>query len=147
MGGEEDGFQMFALGDKRCANYMNCGPGADDGGGVGKTNIIAISLFQKGAGLVFSGDFMGLQKCIKEINEQMLVMFVQGTLRYATNWGNVGVILPRNSVKALLLQLLYSHSSRRSTQKQPRQLRRSFRLVKTVFQIRGNSTSTRYIWH
>jgi len=88
--GEEDGFQMFALGDKRCANYMNCGPGADDGGGVGKTNIIAISLFQKGAGLVFSGDFMGLQKCIKEINEQMLVMFVQGTLRYAHKLGKRG---------------------------------------------------------
>merc|ERR1712238_613835 len=88
--GEEDGFQMFALGDKRCANYMNCGPGADDGGGVGKTNIIAISLFQKGAGLVFSDDFTGLQKCIKEINEQMLVMFVQGTLRYAHKLGKRG---------------------------------------------------------
>lgn len=85
------GYQLFALGDKRCNNYRNCGPNGDLGSGnIAKTNILIIALFQKGAGLVFSGDLNGLQKCIKEINNQILVTFIQGTLRYAHKLGERG---------------------------------------------------------
>lgn len=93
--GDGSGYQIFALGDKRCGNYENCGPKGDSGAGVAKTNIVAISLFQKGAGLVFSGDLEGLQKCIKEINDSVLVMLVQGTLRYAHKLGKRGSLLAK----------------------------------------------------
>jgi len=93
--GEGSGYQIFALGDKRCQNYENCGPNGDSPGGVARTNIVAISLFQKGAGLVFSGDLEGLQKCIKEINDSVLVMLVQGTLRYAHKLGVRGSFLAK----------------------------------------------------
>mmetsp|Transcript_54833 Transcript_54833/g.63292 ORF Transcript_54833/g.63292 Transcript_54833/m.63292 type:complete len:428 (+) Transcript_54833:120-1403(+) len=90
------GYQLFALGDKRCSNYNNCGPKGDLGGGnIAKTNIHIIALFQKGAGLVFSGDLDGLQKCIKEINNQILVTFIQGTLRYAHKLGERGSTLAK----------------------------------------------------
>jgi len=82
-GGKQVGKQLFALGDKRCANYNKCGINGDEGAGVAKTNLVIINLFQKGAGMVFSGDQDGLQKCIKEINNQILITFIQGTLRYA----------------------------------------------------------------
>jgi len=84
------GYQLFALGDKRCSNYENCGPNGDTGIGIAKTNILIIALLQKGVALVNSGDLDGLQKCIKEINNQILVTFIQGTLRYAHKLGERG---------------------------------------------------------
>jgi len=84
------GYQLFALGDKRCTNYQNCGPIRFSGTGIAKTNIVIIALLQKGVALVNSGDLDGLQKCIKEINNQILVTFIQGTLRYAHKLGERG---------------------------------------------------------
>merc|ERR1712194_228265 len=84
------GYQLFALGDKRCTNYQNCGPIGFTGTGIAKTNIVIIALLQKGVALVNSGDLDGLQKCIKEINNQILVTFIQGTLRYAHKLGERG---------------------------------------------------------
>merc|ERR1711935_1060047 len=43
----------------------------------------------------FSGDLDGLQKCIKEINNQILVTFIQGTLRYAHKLGERGSTLAK----------------------------------------------------
>jgi len=83
------GKMLYALGDKRCRNFMKCGVNADSGARnlPSKTNIVSIALFQKGAGFVFAGDVDSLQKTIQEINAQILITFIQGSLRYGWKFG------------------------------------------------------------
>jgi len=80
---------LYALGDKRCRNFRKCGVNADSDAKnlPSKTNIVAIALFQKGAGFVFAGDVDSLQKTIQEINTQILITFIQGSLRYGYRLG------------------------------------------------------------
>jgi len=84
------GKMLYALGDKRCRNFRKCGVNADSDAKnlPSKTNIVTIALFQKGAGFVFAGDVESLQKTIKEINTQILITFIQGSLRYGYRLGD-----------------------------------------------------------
>jgi len=84
------GKMLYALGDKRCRNFKKCGRNADsDSKDVpSKTNIVSIALFQKGAGFVFAGDFDSLEKTINEINAQILITVIQGSLRYGYRLGD-----------------------------------------------------------
>jgi len=83
------GKMLYALGDKRCRNFRKCGVNADSDAKnlPSKTNIVAIALFQKGAGFVFAGDVDSLQQTIQEINSQILITFIQGSLRYGYRLG------------------------------------------------------------
>mmetsp|Transcript_23777 Transcript_23777/g.27546 ORF Transcript_23777/g.27546 Transcript_23777/m.27546 type:complete len:449 (+) Transcript_23777:277-1623(+) len=83
------GKMLYSLGDRRCHNFRKCGVNADsDARIISKTNIVSIALFQKGERLVFAGDVEGLQKTIKEINAQILITFIQGSLRYGYRLGD-----------------------------------------------------------
>jgi len=83
------GKMLYSLGDRRCRDFRKCGVNADsDARIISKTNIVSIALFQKGERLVFAGDVEGLQKTIKEINAQILITFIQGSLRYGYNLGD-----------------------------------------------------------
>merc|ERR1711957_851951 len=54
---------------------------------MGKVNIVLVSLFQKGAASIYAGDVDSAEKTIKEINSQLTVATIQGTLRYAYRLG------------------------------------------------------------
>merc|ERR1712085_47141 len=66
--------------------------------------------------------FLAILRVYKNVSKRSTIWFLLcwSKVLYVTrtNWGNVGVSQPRNSVKAVLLQLLFSLSLRRSTQKQ-----------------------------
>jgi len=83
------GKQLYALGNKRCANYKTCGVNADSESKClgSKVNFVLVQLLSKGAAAVRQGDLATVQKTIKEINSQLIVGPIQGALRYGYRLG------------------------------------------------------------
>jgi len=98
------GYQIYANGGKQCDAYNTCGPTnesttlppsptespsatdmpeiIDNKGIPAKLNIYIIELFSKGATAVQFGDIATVQQTIKEIESQITVGYIQGTLKY-----------------------------------------------------------------
>lgn len=78
--GSGSGNLLYALADKRCANYGTC---VDDESGLSNVNERVMELFNKGKTQMLSGECSGLIGTKDSIVELMTVPLVQGTLRYA----------------------------------------------------------------
>merc|ERR1712194_844174 len=74
----------YALADKRCRNYRNCGPGLDEFTKDVTSNINTkiLSLFSAGSLAAWEGDYNQLDKIIRLISNKAAVPLIQGTLRY-----------------------------------------------------------------
>merc|ERR1712194_459347 len=141
------GYQLFALGDKRCTNYQNCGPIGFSGTGIAKTNIVIIALLQKGVALVNSGDLDGLQKCIKEINNQILVTFIQGTLRYAHKLGERGSTLAKELGEGVTFAAAALPQLWAINKKAAKEVKKMFKIGAGSKASKGSSISRKYEWH
>ena len=76
---ESDNF-LFALGDKRCANFGTCANGFT---GTAKVNQELLALFNLGKEGARSGDDCdAIDKIHEKIGTLMMLPFIQGTLRY-----------------------------------------------------------------
>ena len=78
--GSGTGALLYALADKRCANFGTCD---DDDSKTSVVNDNVMALFATGKAQMLSGDCSGLVGTKNSIVEQMTVPLVQGTLRYA----------------------------------------------------------------
>jgi hypothetical protein len=74
----------YALADKRCRNYKNCGPGLDEDTKDVTSNINTkiLSLFSAGSLAAWEGDYKQLDNYIRLISNKAAVPLIQGTLRY-----------------------------------------------------------------
>jgi hypothetical protein len=74
----------YALADKRCRNYRNCGPGLDEFTKDVTSNINTkiLSLFSAGSLAAWEGDYNQLDKIIRLISNKAAVPLIQGTFRY-----------------------------------------------------------------
>merc|ERR1719232_333776 len=91
----QTGKWLFALATKRCANFKTCGATEADATNKGVTaraNMRIQSLFSKGRDSVFNGDVAKVEKTISEINKELTIPRIQGTLRYAYRMGEKGSI-------------------------------------------------------
>jgi len=86
----ENGKWLFALANKRCANFKTCGTSDADAtfkGATARANMRIQSLFSKGRDAVFNGDKAKVEKTISEINKELTIIRIQGTLRYSYRMG------------------------------------------------------------
>lgn len=81
--GSGSGKLIYALADKRCANFCTCGVDGDECEGTSKVNIELTNLFNKGRDVINSGDCDAAAAIKDTIADIMYVPLVQGTLRYA----------------------------------------------------------------
>jgi len=75
----------YALADKRCRNYKNCGPDADSGNDKDVTSFMntkILALFAAGSHAAWNGDYNLLDKYIQLISNKIAVPLIQGTFRY-----------------------------------------------------------------
>eukprot|EP00968_Pinguiococcus_pyrenoidosus_P023487 scaffold3823_cov206-Pinguiococcus_pyrenoidosus.AAC.1 len=83
--GTGSGVQVYALAEKRCANFFTC-TGDDDGDastGRSAVNAELLSLYQEGQLALNAGNCNGAALVVREIVKQMTVPLIQGVLRYA----------------------------------------------------------------
>lgn len=85
----EGGKLVYALAEKRCANFKTCG--ADGGAVEGKSqvNTKLLSLFTEGKNNLQAGKCGEVEPIIDEITKLMAVPLIQGTLRYAYKVDNL----------------------------------------------------------
>lgn len=86
----EYGKWLQALAGKRCANFKTCGLDSDDSTNKGVTpraNMNIISAFSEGRKAVFNGHKKAVTRIISEINKELTIVRIQGTLRYAYRIG------------------------------------------------------------
>ena len=76
--GEEDNF-IYALGDKRCANFGTCATGFS---GTALVNQELLALFNRGKEQARSLECEPIDDIHEKIGTLMMVPFIQGTLRY-----------------------------------------------------------------
>jgi len=81
--GSGDGVQMYALAEKRCENFKTCGENGDSTEGVAKVNIDIFRQFDLMQRSLNTGSCDAARKNKNEIEKQMLIPLVQGTIRYA----------------------------------------------------------------
>lgn len=81
--GSGDGVQMYALAEKRCENFKTCGENRDSTEGVARVNIDIFRQFDIMQRRLNTGDCQKARNNKYEIETQMLIPLVQGTLRYA----------------------------------------------------------------
>ena len=79
----DDGKLLHQLADKRCENFMTCGPDGVDEDGMSKVNYDLLDLFAQGNAEVDSGNCQAARQTTKKITAKMYVPMIQGTLRYA----------------------------------------------------------------
>jgi len=74
----------YALADKRCRNFKNCGPDLNEFTKDVTSNINTkiLSLFSAGSHAAWNGDYKQLDKYIRLISNKSAVPLIQGTLRY-----------------------------------------------------------------
>eukprot|EP00535_Pseudo-nitzschia_heimii_P005769 CAMPEP_0197172942 /NCGR_PEP_ID=MMETSP1423-20130617/17_1 /TAXON_ID=476441 /ORGANISM="Pseudo-nitzschia heimii, Strain UNC1101" /LENGTH=434 /DNA_ID=CAMNT_0042621665 /DNA_START=60 /DNA_END=1364 /DNA_ORIENTATION=- len=74
----------YALADKRCRNYKNCGPdlNEDTKDVTSNINTKILSLFSAGSLAAWEGDYNQLDKIIRLISNKAAVPLIQGTFRY-----------------------------------------------------------------
>jgi len=80
---DKKGKMVYTLANKRCKNYMTCGPDGDAGIGEAKANIDLFQLFQLGQYELLAGNCAKVVPIKNDIVKKMTVPLVQGTLRYA----------------------------------------------------------------
>jgi len=82
---------LFALADKRCRNYKNCGPNRDEGSSKFATspvNAQILSLFSAGSHASYSGDSQRMSRYKRLISNKIAIPFIQGLFRYAWRLSN-----------------------------------------------------------
>jgi hypothetical protein len=86
--GAGSGKLVYALADKRCANFKTCGENGDETSGTSQVNTKIFDSFLHGQGHLTNGE-CDEAKADKEIIEtQMHIPLIQGTLRYAWKTDN-----------------------------------------------------------
>merc|ERR1711935_801545 len=86
--GSGSGKLVYALADKRCANFKTCGENGDETSGTSQVNTKIFESFLHGQGHLTKGE-CDEAKADKEIIEtQMHIPLIQGTLRYAWKTDN-----------------------------------------------------------
>jgi len=81
-----NGKSHYALGNKRCRNYKNCGAEREEGASkdrISPINTQILAYFSAGQHAAFAGDWRLMQDYQKLISAKMAVPWIQGTLRYA----------------------------------------------------------------
>lgn len=81
--GSGNGKLLYALADKRCANFKTCGENADESMGTSYVNLQILDYFKIGLGKLTNGDCEAALPYKDAIKELMLIPLIQGTLRYA----------------------------------------------------------------
>ena len=79
-GGEPKGKSVYALAEKRCANYKTCKNGFT---GVSKVNDEMVKLYQEGQADIQNFQCAAAESKMERIKTLMTIPLVQGTLRYA----------------------------------------------------------------
>merc|ERR1712021_138980 len=80
------GKSNYALANKRCRNFKNCGPERDEGSSkdrISPVNTQVLAYFSAGQHAAFAGDWALMTDYKKLISAKMVVPWIQGTLRYA----------------------------------------------------------------
>merc|ERR1719240_402465 len=85
--GSGSGKLLYALADKRCANFATCELGTK---GMSKVNIAIIEQFKLGKMKLDEGKCLDLRPITNRIVELMSIPLVQGSLRYAYKVGKLG---------------------------------------------------------
>jgi hypothetical protein len=80
---DEKGKMAYTLANKRCQNFITCGPDGDSAIGEAKANIDLFQLFQLGQYELLAGNCAKVVPIKNDIVKKMTVPLVQGTLRYA----------------------------------------------------------------
>jgi hypothetical protein len=80
---DDKGKLAYTLANKRCMNFLTCGPGGDSKIGEAKANIDLFQLFQLGQYELLAGNCAKVVPIKNNIVKKMTVPLVQGTLRYA----------------------------------------------------------------
>ena len=80
IGAETKGKSVYALAEKRCANYKTCKSGFT---GVSKVNDEMVKLYQEGQTDIQNFKCAAAQTKMERIKTLMTIPLVQGTLRYA----------------------------------------------------------------
>ena len=86
--GSGSGNLMYALADKRCANFKVCGDLADSTTGTSKVNIEIFKNFGIGKNKISRGQCASARAEKEAIEKLMMVPLIQGTLRYAWKTDN-----------------------------------------------------------
>jgi hypothetical protein len=73
----------YTLANKRCSNFVTCGPNGDSRLGEAKVNIELFDLFRTGQYQLLSGQCAAVVPIKNQIVQRMTVPLIQGTLRYA----------------------------------------------------------------
>ncbi len=81
--GSGSGKLMYALADKRCANFKTCGDLADSTTGTSKVNIEIFKNFSIGKNKINRGQCASARAEKEAIEKLMMIPLIQGTLRYA----------------------------------------------------------------
>jgi hypothetical protein len=81
--GSGSGKLMYALADKRCANFNTCGDLADSAEGTAHVNIDIFQQFEDGLRKILAGECSAARENKERIEQMMAVPLIQGTLRYA----------------------------------------------------------------
>jgi len=85
-GGRSYGKALYALADKRCRNFVQCGPARNEGNNkfrVAPINTRILSYFAAGQMAATNGDYALMEDYKKLISAKTVVPWIQGTLRYA----------------------------------------------------------------
>ena len=77
------GKSPYTFGNKRCQNFMTCGPNGTDAYGEAKANSDIIALANQGQYKLLIGDCAAVVPIKNQIVQKMTVPLVQGALRYA----------------------------------------------------------------
>jgi len=80
---DDKGKLAYTLANKRCQNYLTCGPDGNSAIGEAKANIELFDLFNNGQAHLIIGECAEVVAVKDAILTRMTVPLVQGTLRYA----------------------------------------------------------------
>merc|ERR1719148_508711 len=85
------GKSNYALANKRCRNFKNCGAERNEGNSkdrISPINTKILAYFSAGQHAAFAGDWALMTDYKKLISAKMVVPWIQGTLRYAWRLSN-----------------------------------------------------------
>ena len=88
--GSGSGKLIYALADKRCANFGTCGSSGGETTGTSKVNSDLLALFARGRNLLAVLDCGSVRPVVTEIVSLMTIPLIQGTLRYAYKMSTYG---------------------------------------------------------
>jgi len=88
--GSGSGKLIYALADKRCANFGTCGSSGGETSGTSKVNSDLLTLFARGRNLLAVLDCGSVRPVLTSIISLMTIPLVQGTFRYAYKMSTYG---------------------------------------------------------